>query len=399
VNASSPAQPLTVALIAGESSGDQLGARLMREIAAQSNREVRFIGIGGPLMEAEGLKSLFPMADIAVNGVLPVLKRLPTLLARIGQAARAIAVSRPDVVVHIDAQDFNQRVARRLREALPGTPLIAYVSPTVWAWRPGRARKIAKLYNRLMAVLPFEPAVHRRLGGPDTVYVGHPLMERLADFAPGPADQKLRNTPPFRLLVMPGSRQSEISRLLPLFGEAAALLAERFPGLIVQLPAVSHLRADILRQTENWRCKPDVLDGETAKLAAFRTARAALAASGTVTLELAMARVPTIVAYKVNYIEGEIARRLIKVESASLPNLILGRKLLPEFIDWGWTATDLADSLEAVLQDGEARESQMAGFAEVHALMSQGVTTPSVTAAGIVLEAALGPGSGSGAVR
>ncbi len=370
----------------------------MREIRQQSSGGVSFVGVGGPLMEAEGLKSLFPMADIAVNGVLPVVKRLPTLLARISQAARGVAATSPDVVVHIDAQDFNQRVARRLRKALPGTPLIGYVSPTVWAWRPGRAKKISRLYNRLMAILPFEPAVHGRLGGPDTVYVGHPLMERFADFTPTPADQNLRDSPPFRLLVLPGSRQSEVSRLLPLFGEAAALLADRFPGLIVQLPAVTHLRAEILRKTANWRCKVEILDGEGAKLAAFRTTRAALAASGTVTLELAMARVPTIVAYKVNYIEGEIARRLIKVESASLPNLILGRKLLPEFIDWGWTAKDLADHVEAVMRDGEARDIQMKGFAEVHALMADGVTTPSATAAAIVLKAALGAGSGSGAV-
>jgi lipid-A-disaccharide synthase len=381
---------LIVALVAGESSGDQLGVRLMREIRAQSDREVAFIGIGGPLMEAEGLQSLFPMADIAVNGVLPVLRHLPKLLARISEAARGIAEAKPDVVIHIDAQDFNQRVARRLRKTVPRTPLIAYVSPTVWAWRPGRAKKIAKLYNRLMAILPFEPAVHRRLGGPDTVYVGHPLMERLSDFTPDPAEQRQRDSAPFRLLVLPGSRQSEISRLLPVFGEAAAILADRFPGLIVQLPAVSHLRAEILRQTANWRCKPDILDGEAEKLASFRTARAALAASGTVTLELAMARVPTVVAYKVSYIEGEIARRLIKVESAALPNLILGQKLLPEFIDWGWTATDLADRLEALLRDGEARDSQMAGFAEVHAMMADGVGTPSATAAAIVLRAALG---------
>lgn len=389
MNGAASGRPLIVALIAGESSGDQLGARLMREIRAQSAEDLRFVGVGGPLMEAEGLTSLFPMADIAVNGVVPVIRHLPTLLARIGQATRGIAAAGPDVVVHIDAQDFNQRVASRLRKALPGTPLIAYVSPTVWAWRPGRAKKIAKFYNRLMAVLPFEPAVHRRLGGPDTIYVGHPLMERLADFTPSVIEQQQRDNEPWRLLVLPGSRRSEISRLLPLFGEAAAILAERLPGLIVELPAVAHLRADIEAQTAAWRRRPVILDGETAKLSAFRTARAALAASGTVTLELAMARVPTVVAYKVSYIEGEIARRLIRVESASLPNLILGRKLLPEFIDWGWTPADLADHLEAIMRAGEARQKQMDGFAEVHQLMAAGITTPSATAAAIVLDAAL----------
>jgi lipid-A-disaccharide synthase len=378
-------RPLQIALIAGESSGDQLGARLMREIRTQARGDVCFLGVGGPLMEAEGLQSLFPMSDIAVNGLIPVIKRLPGLIRRIAMAADGIAAARPDVVVHIDAQDFNQRVAKRLKQRLPNTPLLAYVSPTVWAWRPGRAKKIARYYNRLMAVLPFEPEVHRRLGGPATTYVGHPLMERLGDFTASGAESGQRDGEPFRLLLLPGSRQAEVSRLLAVFGEAVTLLAQRFPGLEVLLPAVPHLRAEIARLVASWLVKPVIIEGEEAKLAAFRTARAALAASGTVTLELALARVPTVVAYKVGYLEGEIARRLITVESASLPNLILGRKLLPEFIDWGWTATDLADSVGELMAAGKARQAQLAGFDEVHRLMAEGVTTPSATAAAIVL--------------
>jgi lipid-A-disaccharide synthase len=377
--------PLTIALVAGESSGDQLGARLIRELRRQAAAPVRFVGVGGPLMEAEGLNSLFPMADIAVNGFIPVIKRLPVLLRRISQTAKGIATEQPHAVIHIDAQDFNQRVARQLHMDLPQTPLIAYVSPTVWAWRPGRAKKIARYYKRLMAVLPFEPEVHRRLGGPETTYVGHPLMERLGDFTAGEAEASQRQVPPFRLLLLPGSRHAEVSRLLKVFGEASALLAARFPDLEILLPAVPHLRADILRWTADWLVRPQILDGEEAKHAAFRTARAALAASGTVTLELALARVPTVVAYRVGYIEGEIARRLISVESASLPNLILGRKLLPEFIDWGWTAQDLAASVARIMEDGAPRQEQLDGFEEVHRLMSEGISTPSATAAALVL--------------
>jgi lipid-A-disaccharide synthase len=379
-------RPLTIALIAGESSGDQLGARLIREFRRQAAAPVRFVGVGGPLMEAEGLKSLFPMADIAVNGFIPVIKRLPLLLRRISQTVKGIAAEQPHAVVHIDAQDFNQRVAKQLHTVLPLTPLIAYVSPTVWAWRPGRAKKIAGYYKCLMAVLPFEPEVHRRLGGPGTVYVGHPLMERLDDFRADEGEALLRRKPPFRLLLLPGSRRAEVSRLLKVFGEASALLARRFPDLEMLLPAVPHLRADILRLTADWQIRPQILDGEEAKLKAFRTARAALAASGTVTLELALARVPTVVAYRVGYLEGEIARRLISVESASLPNLILGRKLLPEFIDRGWTAHDLAESVASIMEDGAARQAQLAGFDEVHTLMSDGISTPSATAAALVLQ-------------
>jgi lipid-A-disaccharide synthase len=364
-------RPLHIALIAGESSGDQLGARLMRAIRAQAGADVRFLGVGGPLMEAEGLQSLFPMSDIAVNGLIPVIKRLPGLIRRIAMAADGIASARPDAVVHIDAQDFNQRVAKRLKQRLPNTPLLAYVSPTVWAWRPGRAKKIARYYNRLMAVLPFEPEVHRRLGGPATTYVGHPLMERLGDFTADVDEARLRDGQPFRLLLLPGSRHAEVSRLLAVFGEAVTLLTQRFSGLEVMLPAVPHLRAEIVRLVADWPVKPVILEGEESKLAAFRTARAALAASGTVTLELALARVPTVVAYRVGYLEGEIARRLITVDSASLPNLILGRKLLPEFIDWGWTAAELADRVGELMAEGEARQAQLGGFDEVHRLMAE----------------------------
>jgi lipid-A-disaccharide synthase len=379
-------RPLTVALIAGESSGDQLGASLIRELKRQAAAPVRFVGVGGPLMEAEGLKSLFPMSDIAVNGFVPVIRRLPLLLRRISQTAKGIAAEQPHAVVHIDAQDFNQRVARQLHKALPLTPLIAYVSPTVWAWRPGRAKKIARYYKRLMAVLPFEPEVHRRLGGPETSYVGHPLMERLDDFTADKDEALLRRKPPFRLLLLPGSRRAEVSRLLTVFGEASALLAKRFPDIEILLPAVQHLRADIERLTADWPIKAQILAGEEAKLKAFRTARAALAASGTVTLELALARVPTVVAYRVGYLEGEIARRLISVESASLPNLILGRKLVPEFIERGWSAADLAASLANIMEDGAPREEQLGGFDEVQRLMSDGISTPSATAAALVLQ-------------
>jgi lipid-A-disaccharide synthase len=381
------ARPLVVGLIAGESSGDQLGLRLMRAIIALHAGPVTCVGVGGPLMEAAGLRTLFPMADIAVNGLGPVIRRLPLLLRRMSQAAVGIAAAKPDVVVLIDAQDFNQRVARKLGKLLPSVPLVGYVSPTVWAWRPGRAKKIARLYKHLMAVLPFEPDVHRKLGGPPTTYVGHPLMERLDDFTAGPQEQEQRSREPFRLLLLPGSRQAEISRLLPVFGEAAALLAARFPGLRVALPAVPHLASTVARLTADWERPPEILVGEDAKLAAFRSARAALAASGTVTLELGLAAVPTVVAYKVGYLEGEIARRLIKVDSASLPNLILGRKLLPEFIDWGWNAQNLADAVAALLADGPARAAQLQGFAELRKLMGAGVDEPSRRAAEIVLAA------------
>jgi lipid-A-disaccharide synthase len=379
-------RPLVVGVIAGESSGDQLGAGLMRSLQVLAGRPIRYVGIGGPLMEAEGLQSLFPMSDIAVNGVFPVLRRLPTLLRRMADAAQGIAAATPDIVVHIDAQDFNKRVAAKLKRLIPETPLICYVSPTVWAWREGRARKIARIYDHLLAVLPFEPEVHARLGGPPTTYVGHPLIDRLADFTPSPHETELRATEPWRVLILPGSRISEINRLLPVFGDAAAALARMRPGVEFILPAVPHLRDRIAAAVESWPVKPTIVAGEAAKLAAFRTARAAIACSGTVTLELAMAGVPTVLAYKVSMLEREVGRIIIKARFAALPSLIAGRRLLPEYLSIGWTGETLAGDIAPLLEEGAARQAQLDGFAEVRRKMAEGVENPSRRAADVVLE-------------
>jgi lipid-A-disaccharide synthase len=378
---------LTIAVVSGESSGDQLGSRLIQNITSSVSGDVTFMGVGGPLMVQAGLKSLFPMSDIAVNGLFPVIKRLPILLKRIAETAHAIIDIKPDCVVLIDAQDFNKKVAKAVRKAMPDVPIIGYVSPTVWAWRPGRAKKIRPLFNKLMAVLPFEPEVHSRLGGPETIYVGHPLMEREQDWISSADEALQRAVQPYKLLVLPGSRQGEISRLLPVFGHAVGVLCKSFPNLEVVVPAVEHLRSEIEIGTSHWPVRPKLVFGESEKWHAFRTARAALAASGTVTLELALAKVPTIVAYRVSYIEGELARLLIKVKFASLPNLILNRELLPEFMERGWTGVELAASLVPLLRDGDVRDAQLIGFDEVRAAMSVDHGSPSAMAAGIILDA------------
>lgn len=379
--------PRPIAVVAGEASGDQLGVRLVSALREKLGEDLRFVGVGGPLMTAAGLQSFFPMADIAVNGFMPVIKRLPTLLARIRETADRLAALRPAVAVLIDSPDFNHRVARRLRRLAPDVPVVGYVSPTVWAWRPARARAIRPLMDHLMALLPFEPEAHVRLGGPPTTYVGHPLIERLGDFRPDETELARRTTGPFTLLVMPGSRLSEVRRLMPVFGEAVDRLAASFPGLEVVVPAVPHLAAAIRSAAANWSTTPVLALGEVEKLAAFRRARAALTKSGTVTLELALAGVPMVVAYRVGYVEGEIARRLISVDVASLPNLILGRRAVPEFIERGWDSRTLADELTPLLAGGEARDSQLAAFHEVEARMSLGGETPSRRAAGIVAAA------------
>jgi lipid-A-disaccharide synthase len=371
-------------IIAGESSGDELGASLIRAIRTRAP-DARMRGIGGDAMAAQGVASLFPMTDIAVMGFLPVIRNLRRLLARIRTAAQAVIDNPPDVLVIIDSPDFTHRVARKVRAARPDIPIVNYVSPTVWAWRPGRAKKMRPYVDHLLALLPFEPEAHQRLGGPDCTYVGHPLIERLDLLRGGASTQEARTSP--QMLILPGSRRSEVQRLMPVFGEAAALVAKAVPGVTFVLPAVAHLAGLIQGAVDEWDVKPQIVTGEAAKYAAMRGARAALAASGTVTLELALAGVPTVLAYKVSRIEEEIARRLIVTPFAGLPNIILGRELIPEFLQDRATGATLADAMIPLLGNGETRETQLLGFAEITSRMQvpDGVS-PSALAADIVLQ-------------
>ena len=324
-------RPLRLFVVAGEHSGDQLGFKLMRALASLAPQGVTFAGVGGDRMAAEGLRPLFPMTDIAVMGIVPVLARLPTLLRRIRETADAVIAARPDALIIIDSPDFTHRVARRVRRRLPDLPVVDYVSPSVWAWRTGRAKAMRAYVDLVLALLPFEPDAHARLGGPPCVYVGHPLVERLADFSPRPEDLARRGAAPPLVVVLPGSRRSEIRRLMADFGAALGLLVERIGPVEVALPAVDHLAGEIEQAAATWPVRPTLLRGEDAKLAAFRAARLALAASGTVTLELALARVPMVVAYKLTWLEMRL-RFLIKVPTIVLANLVAGGRAIPEFV-------------------------------------------------------------------
>jgi lipid-A-disaccharide synthase len=377
---------LVIALIAGESSGDQLGSGLMRSLKIRTTRPIRFIGVGGPLMESEGLNSIFPMSDIAVNGIFPVIAKLPTLLNRIATASLGIASQKPDIVVHIDAQDFNQRVARKLKSLIPQTPLIGYVSPTVWAWRPGRAKKIKKLYHKLLAVLPFEPEVHQKLGGPETIYVGHPLLERKTDWSRSVSEEGALAQKPSQLLILPGSRESEARKLLPLFRDTVQELFDKSADIQIVIPVVDHLADFIEGQVAEWPIKPRLVRGEAAKWAAFRSASAALAASGTVTLELALAKVPMVVAYRVSYLEEALGRLLITSKFASLPNIILDREVVPEYLNHDWRGATLAPLLVNLMQDGVARKQQWDAFSELQLRMQPPrLSKPSDRAADVIL--------------
>jgi lipid-A-disaccharide synthase len=372
-------------IIAGEASGDQLGAGLIKAML-NLHPSIHFKGVGGAAMETQTrFKSIFPMSDIAVMGIIPVLLKLPILLQRIKQTARAIIDSKPDVLIIIDSPDFTHRVAKIIRKAAPHIPIINYVSPTVWAWRSGRARKMRPYVDHIMAVLPFEPSAHARLGGPTCSYVGHPLMERLGELQPNEFEQAQRDSSSPLVLVLPGSRRSEIHRLMPIFGEAIALLSAARPELRFALPAVPHVRADIVELIKNWQVKPIILDGEQNKHIAFRQARGAMAASGTVTLELALALIPMVTAYKVSKLEEWIFRALANIQSVILPNIILDRQAIPEFLQENCTAANLNAALLPLLSHSDERNAQVHDLKEVVSIMQVEGGNPSDQAAKIVL--------------
>jgi lipid-A-disaccharide synthase len=377
---------LRVALVAGEHSGDQLGFKLMRALRAATGGAIEFSGVGGEAMEAEGLKSLFPISDIAVMGILPVLAKLPTLLARIRWTADAIVAAAPDALVIIDSPDFTHRVARRARAALPRLPVVDYVSPSVWAWRPGRAKAMRAYVDCVLALLPFEPAAHERLGGPRCVYVGHPLIERLDELRPNADEARRRDASPPVVAVLPGSRRSEISRLMSDFGGALGRLSQTDGPMDVVLPTLPHVREEVVARAENWPVTPRIVTGEIEKFSAFRTARAALAASGTVTLELALAGVPLVGAYKVSWLEEQL-KYVIKAPSILLPNLILESSVIPELLQEDCNPAALAEALAPLLRAGPARADQLDALSRLDARMRLvDGRAPSDNAAAAVLE-------------
>ncbi len=379
------ARDLNVYLVACEESGDRLGAALMRALSRRCGGKVRFAGVGGRHMAALELASLFPIDDLAIMAFTAVPRRLPMILRRIRQAAKAAVAARPDVLVIIDSPDFTHRVARRVRAAAPRIPIIAYVSPTVWAWRPGRARAMRAFVDHLLAILPFEPEVHARLGGPACSYVGHPLAEVVGELRPNEEEARHRAADPPLLLVLPGSRPNEIKRLIGPFGAAVRLVQERHGALELVLPTVPALVARLREATADWPVKPRITADDGEKRAAFRRARAALAASGTVTLELALAAVPTVAAYRVAAFEAALLRVLVRPPmSVIMANLVLGARVVPEFLQEHCTAPALADALVPLLGDTPERRTQLDAFARLDVIMGLGAS-PSAKAADAIL--------------
>lgn len=382
------AKELRLFLVAGEHSGDALGAKLIAALRQRYDGTLTLAGVGGEEMAHEGFASLFPIEDVAVMGPMSILPRLPRIMRRVYQTVEAALEFKPDAVVIIDSPEFTHPIAKRIRRRAPNIPIIDYVSPSVWAWRPGRAKRMRRYVDHVLALLPFEPDAHARLGGPACTYVGHPLIEKLdeiesADSAALSRRLGLASEKPV-LLVLPGSRTSEVTRLIDVFGEAVARVSEKQPIEVV-IPAVRHVRDLIVAKTATWAQRPHVIDAATAeKYAAMRLARAALAASGTVTLELALAQTPSVVAYRVDKLIANL-RFLLKVPSVVLANLVLGKNVYPEYLQEACTADALAAAILPLLDDTSERRAQLNVLAETPGKLRLASSSPSIAAADTVL--------------
>ncbi len=384
LGAAGTAGPL-VFLIAGEASGDNLGARLMAALKQRTGGRIRFAGVGGAAMAREGLDSLFPIGELSLMGLAEILPHLPRLLRRLGETAAEVARLRPQAVVTIDAPEFSFRVARRIAHL--GIPRVHYVAPQVWAWRKGRARRLAGTVDHLMALLPFEPPYFDEVGLP-CAFVGHPVVESGADRGDGAAFRARHGVAPETTVisVLPGSRHNEVQRLLPVFEAAVELLSRARPDLVVAVATVEAVRDEVTAAVRAWSRPGIVVTDPVEKYDAFAASRAAVAKSGTVTLELALAGVPMVVCYKMNAVTAFFVRRLIKVDYASLVNLLAERAVSPELIQEACTPADIAEKMAPLLDEGAERAAQLAGFEEVLGRLGGRSPAPSERAAEVVLE-------------
>ncbi|NFV79807.1 lipid-A-disaccharide synthase [Magnetospirillum aberrantis SpK] len=380
---------MTIYVIAGEPSGDLLGGRLMAGLKARTAGEVAFAGIGGESMRAEGLESLFPMAELTVMGLVEVLPRVPRILRRVRETLDDIAAKQPDAIVTIDSWGFTGRVQKGCQSRFPHIPRIHYVAPMVWAWKPKRTKKLAAVLDLLMTLLPFEPEWFEK-DGLRSVHVGHPVVESGAERGDGAAF-RLRHgiaaDAPV-LVALPGSRMSETGRLLPLFVETLARLAERFPDLVVVVPTVETVAVTVRAAAAHWPLRAIIVDNRTEKYDAFAAGTAGLAASGTVALELALAGLPSVVVYRVSALTAFVARRFMgfKIKWATLVNMVLDRAVMPEFLQEECRADQVAPAIAAFLDDFGDRAARRADMAEAMRLLGYGGPSPSDRAAATVLD-------------
>jgi len=377
-----------VYLLAGEPSGDNLGGRIMQALKRRAAGELRFAGVGGDRMVGEGLETLFPLSELSIMGMAEILPHVPRMYRMIWRLARDIRQRRPAVVLTIDNTAFNFAVANRARGH--GIPLVHLNAPKVWAYRPGRVRRVARYYDHLLCLLPFEPPYFHRAGLPAS-FIGHPVVESGADRGDGARFRAAYGIDPAATLlaVLPGSRRGEIDRLMQDFAGAVRLVAAQTPGLRVVLPTVRAMEPTVRAAVAGWDPAPIVVVGDAEKFDAFAASDVALAASGTVSLELNLARVPMVIAYRVSALSAAIVRRLVRVRHITIANLVLGdRGVIPELTQEDCTPERLADAVLGLIHSPSARAAQVEAAAEAMRLLGHGGSPPSLRAADILLDIA-----------
>jgi lipid-A-disaccharide synthase len=379
--------PKTLMLVCGEPSGDLLGAQLMAAIRQLAGSTVKIVGVGGQAMAREGLQSLFPLDDTAVMGLREVVPAIPRILARVRQATDFTLQTRPDALVVIDSPDFTHRIAREVKERDATIRTVNYVAPQVWASRAYRAKAMARYFDLVLALFPFEVGFFEKYGL-KARFVGHPVIERRARMTGGDALRARlgidANAP--LLALLPGSRSSEIRFILPAFRAAVDILARKIPGLVTVLPTVPHVATRVRAGAAGWPTPLHILENEADKYSAFDAADVALAASGTVTAELALSRTPMVVAYRVGGLTFALANRLMTVPYMSLINILLDRPAVPEFKQYAATPEALAEAVGRLFVDPAARAAQIAAMDQFARQLGEGEEAPSLRAARVLLD-------------
>ncbi len=379
---------VTVYLIAGEPSGDLLASRLMRALKDKTGGKIRFEGVGGETMAEQGFHSLFDSSELAVMGLAEVIPSIPRIMRRINETVADIVAKKPDAVVTVDSWSFSARVNKKLKALNTGIPQIHYVAPQVWAWKKRRAKTCGRYIDRLLALLPYEPRYFEPYGL-KTDFIGHPVVEGGAAKGDGNgfrARYGISEKAPL-LCVLPGSRRSEIKYLLPVFKETVAILARKYPDMRLVVPSVVTVEKTVREAVSDWALPVEVVSGEAARYDAFAASSAALAASGTVALELAMARVPYTVTYKMNPVSTFLAHRLVSGKFVNLVNILADREIVREYILENCRPALLAAEIERLLDNESYRNAEVeAAFDVLKTLGAAGDETPSGKAADVVLE-------------
>lgn len=373
--------------VTGEPSGDALGGGLIAALRQRTGGNLRIAGIGGERMRDQGLQSLIPLEELAIMGVAEVLPRAAVIFRRVRETVAAIRALRPDAVVTIDSSGFSWRVAHGLRRRGETLPLIHYVAPMVWAWRAGRARRMARWYDHLMTLLPFEPPYFERVGLSCSC-VGHPVLESGADRGDGGRFRAAHGlaSDDWLIAVLPGSRAGEIRRLLPIFGAALDHVHRTIGPVRVVVPTVATVAATVAEAVSSWPGRPIVVQRPEEKYDSFAASRAALAASGSVALELALAKLPMVVGYRLNPLTEVLLARVLKVRHVNLVNLLLERPLVCELLGKDCTPPRLAASLVELIRDERVRAAHQQGYDEAVRHLDGDGASPSLRAADQILE-------------